>query len=1773
MLKSSKRASRAAVVQRHFTKEGVDPLDGVKWVSASSALTNPSGEVLALREGLEAPKDWSQLAVDIAAMKYFRRAGLHGDATKGETSVRQLIHRLANTIRGAGERWGYFRDATEASAFEAELSYMLVNQIGAFNSPVWFNCGLFQQYGIKGEGGNWAWDPSLGHPVETGNAYERPQCSACFIQGVDDSLMSIFELVKNEARLFKYGSGTGSNFSALRGRQEKLSGGGTSSGLMSFLEVLDRAAGATKSGGTTRRAAKMVCLNVDHPEILDFVRWKSKEEKKAQALIAAGYPADFNGEAYHTVSGQNSNNSVRVTDEFMRAVEQDGSWETRARTTGAVCETFPARSLWAEIGKAAWACADPGVQYDSTINDWHTCPNSGRINASNPCCFVGETLVDTSEGRVAIEALEMLSVAGLPLPLSFSFDVGDRLPVLRQIKKVWRSGEAATLVEVKTDKGVVVRCTPEHRFLTYAGEYVEARDLKAGQRLRKIGRGELAGRVTMQHRGTERYPDGCSYMSRWMWEQVNGPIPEGHHIHHVNGDPRDNRISNLECVEGTRHHSDHAKGLNNPRAYGLPFEKLAEVWEAVAAADHGRKSKIGKVTVCRWNKYIKDNGLAGAVPYSNGTLQGVPLDQFSKMVEDYRQDVNDRVESVTPVTLPSPVPVYDMEVEGVHNFSVASPGIPHSVVVHNSEYMFLDDTACNLSSLNLTKFLVEGSDGSLGFDIKGYRHAARVFFLAQEILVDFSSYPTKAIAQNSHDYRPLGLGYANLGTLLMVLGIAYDSPEGRSMAAALTAILTGQAYRVSAEVAGHKGPFAGYARNREPMLRVMRKHRDAAYAIDAASCPSDLFGAAKEDWDEAVRLGEQYGYRNAQATVLAPTGCLVAGSLVMTDQGLARIETLGNPEGEKWQDIDLTVSTDDGPRRATKFYVNGVDDVIEVRTTSGHLLRGTPKHQIKVVREGRWEWARFGALEGGETVPLAMGRMVGSPRSVPLPPCPPSYRSNGYRGIRTPEAMTAELAELVGAFAANGSLHEKGLRLSMFEGDGDATEKYRGSFRDLFGVESSVRECGEYVSVEINSSQIASWWGACGFAKTPGDKPGKGFTPRVPDAIFMSNDPAVYGAYLRGLFTCDGTVNVGCPSLSNKDSGFISDVQTMLLALGVPTKRDRQTGGWSGKDVWRIGVASRIFNRVFQETVGFSASRKIARVQFEGDWSRADFIPLTKETLDEACPVGHPLRKGLVEHFHARGAIPRHTARRLDHPAVRHLLGFYYETVESAELVGREPTYDLSVPDNVTYIANGFVSHNTIGLLMDCDTTGIEPDFALVKFKKLAGGGYFKIVNASVERALGRLGYSKAQIAEILAYVVGTNTFLGAPVVNREYLKGKGFTNEDITRLEGQLPGAFTVEGVFSAFGLGADLCKRLGLEEPAKAPGWNLLAHWGLTRAQIDLLGDTLLGRMTVEGAPHLRDEHLPVFDCANRCGKNGTRYLKPMSHVQMMAAVQPFLSGAISKTVNLPNEATVDEVADIYTQGWKLGLKAVALYRDGCKASQPLSTSGKDDKTEKEDKAKGEAEVRAAAAAEAPPAPPAAPVAVSARPTVRYRLPARRRGFTQEAKIGGHKVFLRTGEYGDGQLGEIFIDMHKEGAAFRSLMNSFAIAVSMGLQHGVPLQAYVDMFTFTRFEPQGSVVGHANVKYATSIIDYVFRALGVEYLKRYDLAHVLPEGDGDAPDPAPYAAPYSAPAAPEVSASNQHLGKMMGDAPMCDVCGHITVRNGTCYRCHNCGNSMGCS
>ncbi|MCM2281934.1 MAG: vitamin B12-dependent ribonucleotide reductase [Bdellovibrionaceae bacterium] len=1090
--------AKGARFEPYFVPRGEDPYKQVKWVRRSSKIAGTDGQSVFAMEAVEVPESWSQLATDIAVSKYFRKAGV--PKTGHETSVRQLVHRVAHTIRTAGEKaGGYFASADDADQFERELVHLLLNQKAAFNSPVWFNCGLFHEYGVLGSGGGWRWDETLGRPVQTLNSYENPQCSACFIQSVDDDLMSIFQLAQNEARIFKYGSGTGTNFSKIRGAMEKLSGGGLSSGLMSFLTVLDRGAGATKSGGTTRRAAKMVSLDMDHPEIVDFISWKMREEKKVAALVEAGYSSDFNGEAYATVAGQNSNNSVRIPDEFMEAVQRDGEWQTTARTDGAVINTYKARELWDQIALAAWSCADPGVQFDTTIQKWHTAVNTGRINGSNPC----------------------------------------------------------------------------------------------------------------------------------------------------------------------------------------------------------------------------------------------------------------------------------------------------------SEYMFLDDSACNLSSLNLVKFM--GEDGA--FDLAGYRHACRVMFTAQEILVGFSSYPTERIAQHSYEFRPLGLGYANLGTLLMIRGIPYDSPEALAWTGALTAIMHGEAYRTSAEIAENIGPFAGYAINAEPMMRVMRQHQAALDGIHKDAVPKEFLKEAYAVWKDVIDLGSKHGFRNAQATVLAPTG--------------------------------------------------------------------------------------------------------------------------------------------------------------------------------------------------------------------------------------------------------------------------------------------------------------------------------------------------------------------------------------------------------------------------------------TIGLLMDCDTTGIEPDFALVKFKKLAGGGYFKIVNQSVTKALKTLGYTEKQMSEIVEYAVGTMSLENSPHINKESLSRKGLTEVDFAKIASALPGAFDLHSAISPWTLGDEGLGRIGLTRD-ELQGVTVLSALGFSDEQVRQASRVICGRMTLEGAPHLRAEHLPVFDCANRCGAEGERFIAPMAHVKMMAAAQPFLSGAISKTVNMPHESTIEDIKELYEESWRLGLKAVAIYRDGSKMSQPLS--GQNEK-KKSKATTGETTDAVAPAVNASgealmysqkDLEEAVARAVALAPARKRRMPQKRNGLTIESRVGGHQIYLRSGQYDDGRLGEIFIDMHKEGATLRSLLNCFAISVSMGLQYGVPLEDYVDKFTFTRFEPQG-LVDHPNIKSATSILDYIFRLLGMEYLGKTDFVHVKPAAEDLAVNQRPMdsggelaarkpnvepgqlnlpmekaALPVAqletlagenrlalesrsgdanALRPPTLDPLNAQLSKLMGDAPMCSTCGHVTVRNGSCYRCLNCGNSMGCS
>ncbi len=1077
-------------ISRRFTDENSSPYAKIKFRQATSEIRNPDGSVVFKLDNIDVPSEWSQVACDIIAQKYFRKAGVPArlknfdekdvptwlsrqvadeDAMSGleederfggETSATQVFDRLSGTWTYWGWKGGYFDTEEDARAYFDEMRYMLAKQMGAPNSPQWFNTGLHWAYGIDGPAqGNSYVDFKTGKLKKSDSSYEHPQPHACFIQSVGDDLVNdggIMDLWVREARLFKYGSGTGTNFSNVRGSGESLSGGGKSSGLMSFLKIGDRAAGAIKSGGTTRRAAKMVTLDIDHPDIEEYINWKAVEEQKVAALVAGSklcnrhlneiikacaeiegdeafnvaenpalkkaiigarksmvpenyiqrviqfakqgfteiefetYNTDWDSEAYLTVSGQNSNNSVRVTDEFIKSVLDDSDWNLIRRVDGKVAKTIKARELWDMIGESAWQSADPGLQYDTTINDWHTCPQDGRINASNPC----------------------------------------------------------------------------------------------------------------------------------------------------------------------------------------------------------------------------------------------------------------------------------------------------------SEYMFLDDTACNLASLNLMNF--RRADKS--FDIEGFIHASRLWTITLEISVLMAQFPSEEIAKLSYKFRTLGLGFANIGGLLMSQGLSYDSDEGRALCGAITALMTGTSYKTSAEMASELGAFPGYKKNAKDMLRVIRNHRNAAHSksagyedlsvtpvpLDAANCrDKDLLKAAIASWDDALELGEKHGYRNAQATVIAPTG--------------------------------------------------------------------------------------------------------------------------------------------------------------------------------------------------------------------------------------------------------------------------------------------------------------------------------------------------------------------------------------------------------------------------------------TIGLVMDCDTTGIEPDFATVKFKKLAGGGYFKIINRTIPEALAKLGYERSQVNEIISYAVGHGTLQDAPGVNHEALREKGFTDEILEKVEQGLEASFDIKFVFNKFTLGEDFCTgTLGLDANSLNDyNYDLLAAIGFSKKDIELANSYCCGTMTLEGAPHLKDEHLSVFDCANPCGRIGKRYLSVESHIKMMAASQPFISGAISKTINMANSSTVEDCKDAYLLSWKLGLKANALYRDGSKLSQPLSAIAIDE----------DDEVEMEAVAQVSPAAASTVIAeriVERIANGRRKLPTRRKGYTQKAVVGGHKVYLRTGEYDDGSIGELFIDMHKEGAAFRSLMNNFAIAISIGLQYGVPLEEFVEAYTFTRFEPSGIVEGNDAIKMSTSILDYLFRELAISYLGRNDLAHV---------------------------------------------------------------------
>jgi adenosylcobalamin-dependent ribonucleoside-diphosphate reductase len=1636
-------------ITRRYTTAGGDPFASFTFIERTSRIANPDGSVVFEMKDLLAPEHWSQVAVDVLAQKYFRRAGLPrhsqkvteegvphwlqrtepiaGDPRDGqETDARQVFRRLAGCWTYWGWKGGYFSSEADAQAFHDEVCYMLAAQMAAPNSPQWFNTGLHWAYGIDGPAqGHFRVDPKTQQVVRSTSAYEHPAPHACFIQSVHDDLVNeggIMDLWVREARIFKYGSGTGSSFSSIRGEGEPLSGGGKSSGLMSFLKIGDRAAGAIKSGGTTRRAAKMVVLDLDHPDIEEFINWKVIEEAKVAALVTGSrsinrhlnailkaclnwpnaeerldrqrnhdlrkaiveartalvpvnyiervlqlaeqgvtslkieeYNTDWNSKAYYTVSGQNSNNSVRITNEFMEAVQNDGPWhlywrteKEKARAEGRAPKprkTMRARELWEQITYAAWSCADPGVQFDSTFNEWHTCPADGRINATNPC----------------------------------------------------------------------------------------------------------------------------------------------------------------------------------------------------------------------------------------------------------------------------------------------------------SEYAFLDDTACNLASLNLIKFYDEAT---ARFDVDSFRHASRLWTLILEISVYMAQFPSVVVAQKSYDFRTLGLGYANMGSLLMVQGLPYDSHEGRAWCGAISALMHAVSYATSAEMAAEVGAFPRYEANREAMQRVIRNHRRGAYnapkeeyegltihpvGIDPRFCPDYLLQAAQRESDRMLELGEKYGFRNAQVTCIAPTGCLVGDSLVVTDRGIVPLNSLGDVEGEQWQDVSFQVLTDEGPKQATRFYVNGVAPTRRIRTSSGYEIQGTLQHRIRVVdaASGEWVWKRFAEVAPDDVVPLAMNSLVGEPRIVKLPPLGELYWTCETRTV-VPRTMSPQLAELVGYFMGDGSLHSKGLRFCVAKEDTDVAEHICNLIRRLFHLEPHVEPKQGYLEVAAHSVPLTLWWEASGFTKlSPGEgHSGKGWLPRLPNALLYTNDRRCYAAFLRGLFEADGTVTVGNPAWCTAHFAFAKQVKALLLALGFPTTSKVDRSGWGQAPTFSMRLKNEAYNEAFQAEIGFLGARKNAAVvAFTGhpQAARRDYVYLTEPVLQRAFDSG--VRHDALQLAYNRyGAVTRRSLKEVyEHTQdaeIGEALGFFYDKVQVNEDGGEQLTYDLSVPENVTYIANGFVSHNTIALVMDCDTTGIEPDFALVKFKKLAGGGYFKIINESIPPALRRLGYTPRQIEDIVRYCRGAGTLHGCPHINHAALRAKGFSDDVLQRLEAMMPSVFELPFAFNRWTVGDDvLTGKLGFTtEQLDHPSFDLLTALGYSREQIADANLYVCGAMTIEGAPHLQSEHLPVFDCANKCGKLGQRFLSAESHIRMMAAAQPFVSGAISKTINMPHNATIEDVQRAYNLSWRLMVKANALYRDGSKLSQPLNSVA------------DAPDLDAVAIEPAQETPKAEAVRIAEKIVYRYihnrrRLPDRRAGYTQKARIGNHKMYLRTGEYEDGTLGEIFLDMHKEGAAFRSMTNCFAIAVSLGLQHGVPLEEYVDAFLFTRFEPNGVVQGNPHIRMTTSIIDYIFRELAITYLGRHDLAQVEAEdlrGDAihrerDEPDfeseemlaerivaEQPVAKAFATPRSDHLTPlrengtnGNGHghghksegassgvrdrttmeqtirLARLKGyEGDPCSECGQLTlVRSGSCCKCDTCGATSGCS
>ncbi len=1791
-------------IRRHFTTEGVHPYDQVRWERRDARITNfRDGTVAFEQVGVEVPESWSMNATNILAQKYFR--GTLGTPER-ESSLRQVADRVADTLTAWGIRDGYFVDDEEAQIFNHELKYLIVHQKAAFNSPVWFNIGV---PGVPAQG------------------------SACFILSVEDTMDSILNWYVEEGIIFKGGSGAGVNLSRIRSSHELLRGGGTASGPVSFMRGADASAGTIKSGGKTRRAAKMVILDADHPDVEDFVWCKAIEERKARVLRDSGFDMDLDGADSHSTQYQNANNSVRVTDAFMEAVLDGRDWNLTARTDGSVIRKVPARDLFRQIAHSAWECADPGLQYDTTINRWHTSPNTGRINGSNPC-FPGSAKVHTDKGLIPFHELFERANHGEAFGIYTHDATSPDAPAERM---EITSPEALMItgyndiVRLRLDNGTELRCTPSHKIFTTNRGYVEARKLVFTDEVKLL---DLEAPAADADGVLPVSSDPDDYWTKWdkgtplrfpeVWTEdfahylgwvIGDGSTSGQTVATIYGSqedrdeilPRHAELLDWINCERPLKPSEQANGTVQLRLARRAFKRFMEAlgiksvkgpektvpWsieqapaEMAAAFLRGLYDADGCVVTGGKSNYVglgssspellrgvqtllstlgimsrlyqtKGASDEGSFTYTTtsgetrryGHSASYDLRISSESIVTFAQHIgftlSRKAALLRSVVVDSPKGPYaarrtahllERTNDGVElTYNLSEPRnhsyIVNGVVVRNcSEYMHLDNSACNLASMNLLTFLDENDE----FDVEGFKAAVAVIFTGMEILVGNADYPTEKIAETTRAFRQLGIGYANLGALLMAEGLPYDSDAGRAWAAAITALLTGHAYATSARIAARMGPFAGYHDNVEPMLDVLRMHQAETARIDEDVVPPDLLSAAQESWDRAVDLAEVYGVRNSQASVLAPTGCLVGGTLVSTGRGLVRLGSLGDPDGAQWQDLQTEVATDEGPRPATKFYVNGSEAIVTVETGRGHRVRGTATHRIKVVdpESGAWVWRRFGELREGELVPLAMGSLVGQPQEVPLPPLPEAYWT-GEHHVQVPRTMTAELAEIVGYFMGDGSLHSRGLRFCVTNDDFDVIERLGVLAKETFGVATKVMPKRGYREVRIDSVRLALWWEACGFAKRAPSEghQGKEYAAHIPDAVLHANDAEVYGAFLRGLYEADGDTSAGYPHLKNTSLQLVRDAQTLMLALGIATTlsvKDRTAGTiWGGAPLASLRTLNGFYSSLWMERIGFMGGRKNARVrptdESVGQTAGMDYIPLTRSLIDRLAPTNDRLRRVLLME-HARGRVTRRVAtelfERTGDVEIGHLLGFFYDTVESAELGEDELTYDLSVPDNVTYVANGFVSHNTIGLLMDCDTTGVEPDLGLVKTKKLVGGGNMSIVNQTVPRALTKLGYTDEQLDEIIAYV-----------------------NE-----------------------------------------------------------------HMSIVGAPHLAPEHLAVFACS--MGDNTIHYL---GHIRMMGAVQPFISGAISKTVNMPEDVTVDDVEQLHIDAWRLGLKAVAIYRDNCKVAQPLSTTkkesasvgrgeggdsapaGSDAEARDREIAARIAELELALANERQRV--VAPVVVGA---VRERLPRKRNSKTFSFRVADCEGYVTVGEYEDGRPGEVFIKVSKQGSTLAGIMDAFSIAISLGLQHGVPLATFVTKYANMKFEPAG-ITDDPELRLVTSLLDYIFRRLALDYLsldERTELgvfstiertqltlpgveematpsAGLVDDGLSEATGAAaPGADSASMGPASVVPGAMQPLARAeQRDAPFCYNCGNYMQRAGSCYVCGSCGTTSGCS